>query len=74
MDETGLFWEQMADRIYISKEEKTVPGFKGAKDELRFLLGGNADRDHRLNQYLVYHSDLHELKNINRVTLSVYCD
>lgn len=46
-----------ARRAYSSKQEKTVPGFKAAKDRLIFLLGGNASRGHKLKLYLVYNSD-----------------
>jgi len=46
-----------ACRTYNSKEEKTVPGFKVAKDRLIFLLGGNASRGHKLKLYLVYNSE-----------------
>jgi hypothetical protein len=75
MDETGLFWEHMPDRTYISKEEKKMPGFKAAKDGLWLLLGGNVDRGHRLNQCHVYHLEkLCELHNISKVTLLVCYD
>jgi hypothetical protein len=43
-----------ACRTYNSKEEKTVPGFKVARDRLIFLLGGNSSREHKLKLYLVY--------------------
>jgi hypothetical protein len=33
-DETGLHWKRMSSRTYNSKEEKTAPGFKAAKDRL----------------------------------------
>lgn len=42
VDKTGLYWKKMPDRTYISKEEKTMPGFKASKDRLILLLGGNA--------------------------------
>jgi len=46
-----------ACRSYNSKEEKTVPGFKVAKDRLIFLLGGNASRGLKLKLYAVYNSE-----------------
>jgi hypothetical protein len=45
VDETGLFWKKMSDITYVSNEEKTMPGFKAAKDRLTLLLGANAARD-----------------------------
>lgn len=30
VDEMGLFWKKMLSHFYISKEEKTAPGFKAA--------------------------------------------
>ncbi|XP_042220993.1 tigger transposable element-derived protein 1-like [Homarus americanus] len=32
LDETVLFWKRMPARTYISREEKSAPGFKAAKD------------------------------------------
>jgi hypothetical protein len=32
IDETGLFWKRMPSRSYIAKEEKSMPGYKAAKD------------------------------------------
>ena len=31
-DETGLFWEKMPKRTYITREEKALPGHKPMKD------------------------------------------
>ncbi|GFW15070.1 tigger transposable element-derived protein 1-like protein [Trichonephila clavipes] len=33
-DETGLFWNCMPNRTYITKDEKSVPGHKPMKDQL----------------------------------------
>ncbi|XP_059572388.1 uncharacterized protein C7orf50 homolog isoform X1 [Alligator mississippiensis] len=43
--ETGLFWKKMPSRTYIAKEEKSVPGYKAAKDRLTLLLGAHAASD-----------------------------
>jgi len=42
VDETGLYWKKLLPRTFISKEEKSAPGFKASKDRLTPLLGGNA--------------------------------
>ena len=55
--EGPLYLKLSACRTYNSKEEKTVPGFKVAKDRLIFLLGGNASTGHKLKLYLVYNSE-----------------
>jgi hypothetical protein len=55
INETGLFWKKMPDRTYISKEEKTMPGFKAAKD--RLLPGANAAGVCKLKSLIVYHSE-----------------
>ncbi|XP_045116125.1 tigger transposable element-derived protein 1-like [Portunus trituberculatus] len=72
VDETGLYWKKMPDRTYISKEEKTMPGFKAAKDRLTLLLGGNASGDLKLKPLLVYTSENpRALKNIAKAFLPV---
>jgi hypothetical protein len=72
-DETGLFWKKMPERTYISKEEKTMPRFKAAKDRLTLLLGGNASGNYRLKPLLIYHSENpRALKDITKATLPVY--
>ena len=42
VDETGLYWEMLPSRTYISREEKSVPGFKASEDRLNLLLGRKA--------------------------------
>ena len=72
MDETGLYWKKMPDRTYISKEEKTIPGFKATKDRLTLLLGGNASGDLKLKPLLVYLSENpRALKNIAKASLPI---
>lgn len=41
-DETGLFWKYMTIRTYISKEERTVSGFRAGKDHLNMMCGYTA--------------------------------
>lgn len=41
-DETGLFWKKMPTRTFLSKNEKTAPGFKAAKDRITILFCANA--------------------------------
>ena len=47
VDETGLFWKCMPNRMYIAKE-KSAPGHKVSKERLTLLLGGNAAGDFKL--------------------------
>ena len=57
VDETGLYWEKLPSRTYISREEKSAPGFKASKDRLNLLLGGDASVTLKLKPLLVYHSE-----------------
>lgn len=45
----------MPCRTYISKEEKTAPWFKVAKDHLMMLLCTNAEGDYKMKPLLVHH-------------------
>lgn len=75
IDETGLFWKRMPDLSFIEKEEKTLPGFKAAKNRLTLMLGGNCSGDIKLKPLLVYHSqNPRALKNINQVLSPSYLD
>jgi Asp-tRNA(Asn)/Glu-tRNA(Gln) amidotransferase B subunit len=56
VDETGLFRKRMPSRSYIAEEEKSVPGYKAAKDRLTLLLGENAG-DCKLKPLLVHRAE-----------------
>jgi len=72
IDETGLFWKRMPDQSFIAKEEKTLPGFKVAKDRLTLMLGCNCLGDFKLKPLLVYHAqNPRALKNIPMAFLPV---
>nr|XP_020670660.1 tigger transposable element-derived protein 1-like [Pogona vitticeps]XP_020670661.1 tigger transposable element-derived protein 1-like [Pogona vitticeps]XP_020670663.1 tigger transposable element-derived protein 1-like [Pogona vitticeps] len=40
-DETGLFWEKMPNRTFITQDEQKMPGHKPMKDRLTLLLCAN---------------------------------
>uniref|UniRef100_UPI00358EF42B tigger transposable element-derived protein 1-like isoform X1 n=1 Tax=Myxine glutinosa TaxID=7769 RepID=UPI00358EF42B len=53
-DETGLFWKKMPSRKFISKEERSAPCFKAAKDRLTLLLCANASGDFMVKPMLLF--------------------
>lgn len=72
-DETGLFWKRLPSRTFISKEEKTTPGFKCSKDRLTLLFCGNASGCCKCKPLLIYHSaNPRVLKNIDKSRLPVH--
>jgi hypothetical protein len=72
-DENGLFWKKMLERTYTLKEERTMPGFKAAKDRLTLLLGANAAGDCKLKLLLVYRSEnSHTLKGLSKAIISIH--
>jgi len=44
-DETGLFWEQMPNRTFITNEEKCMPGYKPTKHGITVLFCANPSGD-----------------------------
>ncbi|XP_061493779.1 tigger transposable element-derived protein 1-like, partial [Rhineura floridana] len=73
VDETGLFWKKMPARTFISREEKTMPGYKAAKDRMTLLLGGNASGTLKLKPMLIYHwQNPRALKNYIKTRLPVH--
>ncbi|XP_068246736.1 tigger transposable element-derived protein 1-like [Palaemon carinicauda] len=72
VDETDLFWKKMPEKTYISREEKTMPGFKAAKDRLTLMLGANAEVSYKLKPLLVYRAaNPRALKNVTKSSLPV---
>ncbi|GBP09937.1 Tigger transposable element-derived protein 1 [Eumeta japonica] len=55
-DETALFWKRMPNKTFISKSEKSAPGFKAAKDRVTLLLCFNASGDCVIKPLMLYRS------------------
>jgi hypothetical protein len=53
----GFFWKKLPSRIFIAEEEKTMPGFKPAKDRLTLPFGASAYGTLMLKPMLIYHSE-----------------
>lgn len=51
--ETGLFWKNMPNRIFITQEEWEIPMHKLMKGRVTHLLCANAS-DYRIKSLLVY--------------------
>lgn len=72
-DETALFWKRMPNKTFISKSEKSAPGFKAAKDRVTLLLCSNASGDCVIKPLMFYRSlNPRALKNQNKDDLPVF--
>jgi hypothetical protein len=72
VDEMGLFWKMTSETI-IAREERTMPGFKPAKDRLALLLGAKASQASKLKPMLIYHSEKPTaFKNYVKIRLPVH--
>ena len=52
-DETGLYWKLLPGKTYVSREEKTAPGRKTAKERITFLACTNATGLHKLTPLVI---------------------
>ncbi|XP_019488882.1 PREDICTED: tigger transposable element-derived protein 1-like isoform X2 [Hipposideros armiger] len=72
VDETGLFWKRVPERMLLALEGVASPGPKAPKDHLTLLLGGNAAGDFKLKPLLVYPSENpRALKGCSKASLPV---
>ncbi|XP_053546944.1 tigger transposable element-derived protein 1-like [Bombina bombina] len=73
VDETGLFWKKMPARTFIARQEKSMPGYKPAKDRITLLLGGNASGTLKLKPLFIYRfQNPRALKNYVKTRLPVH--
>ena len=56
-DETGLHWKKMPSRTFLTKNEKSAPGFKVSKDRFTLSFCANASGTCRCKPMLVYKSE-----------------
>lgn len=72
VDETGLFWKRLPERMLLALEGAAGPRPKAPKDHLTLLLGANAAGDFRLKPLLVYPSENpRALKGCSKASLPV---
>lgn len=72
-DETGLNWKKMPSRTFLTKNEKSAPGFKVSKDRFTLSFCANASGTCRCKPMLVYKSENPRvLKNKRKEHLPVF--
>ncbi|XP_018569629.2 jerky protein homolog-like [Anoplophora glabripennis] len=52
-NETGLYWQLLPDKTYVSINEKTAPGMKTSKKRITFLGCSNASGLHKLKPLII---------------------
>uniref|UniRef100_A0A8C4Q776 HTH CENPB-type domain-containing protein n=1 Tax=Eptatretus burgeri TaxID=7764 RepID=A0A8C4Q776_EPTBU len=55
-EETGLFWKKMSKRTFLTKQEKSAPGFQAVKDRLTALLCSNTSGDCMVKTLLPFYT------------------
>lgn len=48
VDETGLFFRMLPNKIYVAANEKSAPGRKTRKERITILYCANADGSHKI--------------------------
>lgn len=72
VDESGLFWKRMPNRTITASANKSVYGFKAAKERLTILFGANATGDNKLKPMVIYNSENpRALKGHNKASLPI---
>ncbi|GBP42686.1 Tigger transposable element-derived protein 1 [Eumeta japonica] len=72
-DETALFWKRMPNKTFISKSEKSAPGFKAAKDRVTLLLCSNASGDCVIKPLMLYRSFNPRVFNHSKIKTRTTC-
>lgn len=72
-DETGLNWKKMPARTFLTKNEKSAPGFKVSKDRFTLLFCANSSGSYRCKPMLIYKSETpRAFKNKRKEHLPVF--